>query len=318
MIQKIKRLYSEYKTTRRKKKQFDPKKYKKMTLNAPYFPIIFDEHFFPRGFGSYFLIYLGLLQYCETNNLELLCRFESRAFTEDNAIEKDFFSYFFDKPILTDKLILKHQLTPIHVNTSEELGIDANKLTVPEAISFVQKHIQLTPDITTEIDEFIAAHFTGHVLGLHYRGTDKQTGPYADSGKVSFDQLTTTLQTTIQAHPDIQTLFISSDEQPFIDQITEWRQHHAPTIKTAIRKDKFRSTDGKPIHYSGQSTHSIEKARDAIINIVLLSKCTTLIKSSSYFSSISYLFNPKLNVIMLNEAHTNLNFIEKELIKLKR
>jgi hypothetical protein len=48
-----------------------------------------------------------------------------------------------------------------------------------------------------------------------------------------------------------------------------------------------------------------EKGENAMVNALLLSKCETLIRTTSLLSAWASLFNPQLKFILLNKAYDN-------------
>jgi hypothetical protein len=46
-----------------------------------------------------------------------------------------------------------------------------------------------------------------------------------------------------------------------------------------------------------------EKGEDALVNALLLSRCSTLIRTTSFLSAFTSIFNPKLKVILLNKPY---------------
>jgi hypothetical protein len=87
-------------------------------------------------------------------------------------------------------------------------------------------------------------------------------------------------------------IFVATDEEPFL----EFMQKKFPGKVAAI--DAIRSKNGAPIHTSARNGY--KKGEDALIDCILLSKCSKLYKMASNLSDVSMRFNPFVPVIHLN------------------
>ena len=111
------------------------------------------------------------------------------------------------------------------------------------------------------------------------------------------DHCLETLEICLRDQPDIRAVFVASDEQLFIDFI-------ARSVKRRPvywRDDHYRSSDGRPVHTNVEEVGGYEKGEDALVNALLLSKCSTLIRTTSFLSAWASIFNPALKVIMLKK-----------------
>lgn len=59
---------------------------------------------------------------------------------------------------------------------------------------------------------------------------------------------------------------------------------------------------GVPRHFSNMRGE--DKAIEAIVNIILLSKCKTLIRTRSYLSAISIILNPSIDVFTFGSTNS--------------
>lgn len=124
----------------------------------------------------------------------------------------------------------------------------------------------------------------GRVLGIHYRGTDKQTVAW-DSNPISQSQYLTLIQDYLARNVSFDSIFVASDEPSFADQV--------------------RATLALPVLHLGAGEHHMateptssrrEKTDRAMIDCVLLSKCDTVIQTSSALPSFAKLLNPELKI----------------------
>jgi hypothetical protein len=89
---------------------------------------------------------------------------------------------------------------------------------------------------------------------------------------------------------------VSSDEESFVDFIEkEFRDR----LAVVYHDDHERSTSQIAVHRS-KSGDPFRKGEEAVVNCLLLSKCSALIKTASFLSGWSKLFNPDLPVQLLN------------------
>ncbi|SAL09434.1 O-fucosyltransferase family protein [Caballeronia telluris] len=125
-------------------------------------------------------------------------------------------------------------------------------------------------------------------LGVHFRGTDKKieamTVPWGDFCRL--------VEQTLALNPQLTNIFVSSDEQPFIDFFCAWPFSRPVKVAPA----KLLSNGDKPIHFSGYP--GLEIGREALVSSLLLSNCGYLVKMPSYLSAWSKIFNPDLPVTL--------------------
>jgi len=85
--------------------------------------------------------------------------------------------------------------------------------------------------------------------------------------------------------------FLSSDEADLIEHIHNVMSSQFPKVTVVCRKDKYRSNfKGEKLH-AAVPGDNYDKGRDAIVNILILSRCDVLMKTASIFSGWSKLFN---------------------------
>ena len=109
----------------------------------------------------------------------------------------------------------------------------------------------------------------------------------------------------------IEAVFVASDEQKFI----EFMKESINYVPVYCNNDHCRSSNGQPIHKS-EKGGGYEKGEDALVNVLLLAKCSTLIRTTSTFSAWASIFNPNLKVILLNTPYPgNLWFPESEILR---
>ena len=124
----------------------------------------------------------------------------------------------------------------------------------------------------------------GRNLGVHYRGTDKQTASW-DSNPISQTQFITLLQDFLAQRPDYDAIFVGTDEPSFLT-----------TLRSALAMPVL-DLGAVEFHMaSEQAVSRREKADRAMLDCLLLSRCHTVIQTSSALPSFTKLFNPQLEV----------------------
>lgn len=206
--------------------------------------------------------------------------------------------YYFDLLVLSDEdrgLLANGRVKVSHISSIGQLGIPktyGRQMTLENANRLFFKNLRVKDDIESYVRSFVNTHFGQRsVVGLHYRGTDKG----AEAQAVSFNHVRRALVNYLDANPQINAVFVASDEEGFIKKIRK----EFKRVEVIFHDDLHRSTDGVAIH-TRPDGDPCAKGREALVNCLLLSKCDTLIRTSSFLSGWSSVLNPALPVIMLN------------------
>ncbi len=157
----------------------------------------------------------------------------------------------------------------------------------------IQKYIKLKPHLQKKIDEFVKEHFEGHhVIGVHYRGTDKST----ESPLVPYKVMIKLMKNECAQDPNLK-IFVATDEEKFLKEM--YKNFPGKIIAASV----LRSQGGYPVHYTSHNgAYNYKKGEDAVMDCILLSKCSKLYKTSSNLSSASARFNPFMDVILLSRG----------------
>ena len=151
----------------------------------------------------------------------------------------------------------------------------------------------MKPYITVRVETFIAEKMHGRrVLGVHFRGTDKKV----EAERVRWEQVSEIVQRYLEHNPSYNCLFVASDEARFIT----FMERTFASLPVVSHDDRFRSTTGEPFHTDDHGASNYLKAEEALINCLLLARCETLIRTTSFLSAWASIFNPELNIILLN------------------
>lgn len=124
----------------------------------------------------------------------------------------------------------------------------------------------------------------GKILGVHYRGTDKQTTSW-DSNPISQPEFITLLEDFMVDRPGFDMIFAATDEYSFVERLRK-------TLALPVL-----SLGEVEFHLSAtHSTTRAEKADRAMLDCVLLSRCDCVIETSSALPSFTKLLNPELEI----------------------
>lgn len=241
---------------------------------------------------------LYIFAHCDQNGLRPYVRL-SGANYQGPGSDRDWFGYHFENLALTERdrnRIEKGEIVTTKVRTLTEVPIDREldvELTLQRANQLVRRYLGINPAVTARVTEFRDRHAIGsNTLGVHYRGTDK----VAEAPRVRWEACRDAVRSYLASHPEIDGLFVSSDEKSFVDYLVR----EVREVPVHVHDDEFRSEDGQPIHASEAEQHGDRKGAEAILNCLLLSHCSAVIRTSSFLSAWSSVFNPDLEVVLLN------------------
>lgn len=124
----------------------------------------------------------------------------------------------------------------------------------------------------------------GKVLGIHYRGTDKQTATW-DSNPISAEQYLFLIREFMGQRPDFTSIFVATDEFSFVERLR--RSVSLPVL----------SMGEVEFHMAAEHrTTRAAKADRALLDCVLLSGCACVLETSSALPSFAKLLNPELEI----------------------
>jgi len=251
---------------------------------------------------------LYICRYCEAKDLLPDIRLSGEIY-RDPARGSNWLDYYFDwtRAIAPDEILRRVRYTK-EIADFAELGPPiAPAMSIEDGARVFRKYLRPKPHIAAQVEEVwrrIGA--AGDVVGVHFRGTDKTS----EASRVSWQHCLAVVRTHLRANPAARAVFVSSDEQGFVEFLAA-SVHEVPVH---FRADHSRSVDGKPVHISSGSGY--EKGEDALVNALLLSKCASLIRTTSRLSAWASLFNPELKVVLLNRPYAgSLWYPEGEILR---
>jgi hypothetical protein len=281
----------------------------KLMLALPHRPVIFSKQYRNKpvfsveirartGFFAILQVVLFILTYCKGKNR--LPDISARGgLYGDPAGRTDWFAWYFERiksydPEIEERIRRKERISTAKVFNLDQLGFRRHyeeRLELAEASRLFLEYYRPSPSILSEVDGIVRELSVGpFTLGVHYRGTDK----VHEAGRVSWEMFLNAVRNTLADEPRITNVLFSSDEPQFLDYI---RQRGLRRPVNFIPSHHL-STNGKPVHFSGLD--GLQIGREALVASLLLSRCGFLIKTASYLSAWSKIFNPALKVLLIS------------------
>ena len=258
--------------------------------------------------------FLEISVHCERHGVRP-CFMSSSPPYVDPAYGPDWFSYFFFNPKLTkedEERIHGGQVPICRIAHIGQLGLPEDydaQLSLSTAPDLVRRYIGVKSTVLDQVDAFVDAHLKGkRTLGLHYRGTDKRV----EAPRIPYSQILDRVDRFLEENDDYDALFVASDESEFVHHV---ESAFKSTIPVLYHNDHERSHGTIGVHQA-PSGNRFRRGEEALLNCLLLSRCSALIKTPSNLSGWSKLFNPALQVTMLaSPFEKHLWFPDRELVR---
>ena len=249
------------------------------------------------GFFAQLTWCVFLLAYCEERKRKPSIHLTSPLYS--NVPGHDWFHDFFEETSTTipsglfraPKYLRPLRIT--HICETDAYKFDGT-LTIEQAHRLFTTHFQVKEKIQSYVDDFVSREFCGDgVVGLHFRGTDKKS----EAEPVDWPRCFRSVVKLAESRPELSKVFVSSDDAKFI----KWfAKEAAGSLSVIVHSDEERSWDGEPVHYNPLG-NKYQKGFEALVNCLLLSRCTALIRTASFLSGWCSIFNPALPITLLNE-----------------
>jgi hypothetical protein len=247
-------------------------------------------HPYDAGLFSHFLTVVGFIFYHNRGDYTgLRVNFENRGLYYEASRGPNWWEYYFEPVILGNPRNAIKKI-PSDLEYSKACFFAIKGLTRQKAFQIIQNNIRVKPYLKKEVDEFVDNKFDSNfVIGVHYRGTDKVTSGEADL--VSYDEIVKTINEQIQERglTDYK-IFVATDELAFLN----YMESNFP--EQIICQKAVRSEDDQAIHLN--NPHPYQSGREAVIDMLLLSRCQLLVRTISNLSVCSSYFNPSVPVIV--------------------
>jgi hypothetical protein len=255
----------------------------------------------PVGFFAQLNWCLQIAFFCEQHGLTPLLSAVSPQY-RDPRRSPNWLTYFFDVEAIRKPDFVIRDLRQLQLGNGGEIP------TIERGAALRGKYLPVKAEITQKVESFVAANMAGrHVLGVHFRGTDKTI----EAPRVDREVVQQTIREFLEKNPNIDCLFVASDEASFIPYVRD----AFPALPVVSHDDVFRSSTTQNFYQQDLGEGNYIKGEEALINCLLLSRCSTLIRTTSFLSAWASIFNPELPIVLLNEPYAkSLWYPEKRLI----
>lgn len=198
------------------------------------------------------------------------------------------------------------------------------------ANEYFTKYLKFNNLIYEKVDNYILKFKDKRILGVHYRGTDKNKVGWVTN--ISIYEFIKILDYHLKLYKyDI--IFISTDEHSFIHTMKRMYDKkytilfydseknsqnnnsiHLNRLTIITNKIKIIKKNKNNLNNKILLEKDLEKEtkynelllENVIINSLILSKCDLVLKTHSQVSAYSKIFNPNLNIYRVNACHANL------------
>jgi hypothetical protein len=252
------------------------------------------------GFFAIMQMILFILEYCE----------EKRLFPDVGAAggiygdltgKVDWFRQLFDLvrvPVgkIAERLAQRRDIRTSKVRDISELGFRPRyemRLTLAHASELFNSTYRPCADVLAEVDSLAAAlGVTRSTLAVHYRGTDK----VHEAAPVPWQFMCERIEAIARARPDLTAILLATDDSQFAAHL----QGHSFGIPVVMAPAAYMPMGSTPIHFSGHPGLAI--GREALLTCLLLARCGFLLKTASYLSAWSKIFNPTLDTWLVSPS----------------
>ena len=274
-----------------------------------------------QGLFAEFFAVLGALEYAEKNEAAAVSVFFNTDIYLDKEHGNNWWAYFFEPVMILNPEIKKpgkRKFNKIYryfgphgwqyswikalriKHTSREPYPMNNGEECKHVGRLTKDYIRVKPHLIEKTEQFWHSHNSENLftIGIHYRGTDKKVlYPYVSPSYTVFnDYINRVLE---KYRPSGYRIFVASDELEFIDWIMEKHGDHIFFWEDAPRLSSQDPEASKGGTHKSSLFSNYKKGETAVIDCLLLSRCSYLIKNRSSLSDASMAFNPKLEWTMV-------------------
>lgn len=255
------------------------------------------------GLFASLTVVLRALQYANINNLLLRISVDNENYRGSNENRSNFLTDYFDSEIfVTDYSQTSGIVVVSNPKSLWELPFYKEpKLTLCDANEIVKKNIAPKAEIVHDADTYIDSNLARPYIAVHWRGTDK----FKEAPIVTVCDYINKLIPMLEAASDETPVFFATDDQRNLVAFLNKAEQLGIASRVRYREGIVRSPDGLPCHLSKAPVKPTvrDKGLDALVDSLILSKATCLIRNVSLLSAWSVIFNPNLRVITLNRPY---------------
>jgi hypothetical protein len=243
------------------------------------------------GLFSEFTAVLGCLQHYEQHR-DIYCGmrvdFGAEGLYFDASHGRNWWEYYFEPIALGRFDIGRRRTVPLwqHDAFAED---SAAALARATASTLIQRYIRAKRVVLDQVDAFDSAKFAGaHVIGVHYRGTDK----HEESVPVTVATVIGAVRAAADSATQPWSVFVATDDQSALDAFV------AAFPGRVLSARAERSSDGTPVHK--RTGDGFQKGLEACVDCYLLARCSRLIRTSSNLGLVASYLNPSMPVTLVS------------------
>lgn len=249
---------------------------------------------------------LYALWYAESIGAKPFLRITSSTYSRAGDGHSDYLQHFFSPKwpsvSMADAFVIRKRISSFSQLPNFETRTAG--LNLWRANALVREYLPLHETILDEADSFMREHLGNSYLAVHWRGTDK----HLEAEPVTIDAMLQQIR-RVYAHLDVKPthLFVATDQQALVDQLDARISTLIPELRCVWRKEIMRSLDTSPIHLRCdlEADQRVRLGREALVDSLILSKSCALIRTASFLSAWSLIWNPTLPVYMVNAPHAS-------------
>ena len=155
--------------------------------------------------------------------------------------------------------------------------------------------LKIKEALLQQADEWVNSNLQGDWVSVHYRGTDATRRSIAIEAYIAYLK---------EVLDDQCSIFACSDQAQFIEQVKEAFPGRVFSIEIT------RSYDNRPLH-KGETYRSNQQIKDALIDILILSKAKLIYTTGSWFIEIVRFFNPAVKIVSFELMRPRFKYFKK-------
>ncbi len=165
------------------------------------------------------------------------------------------------------------------------------KTVIPSEYGYkVISKLAIKGEFSSQADEWAGSNLQGDWIAVHYRGSDRKV--VVKHRLIEKESYIAYLKEVLDDHCNI---FACSDQAQFIDQIK------GAFPGRVFCREIVRSQDGRPLHMDTEY-YGAEQMKDALMDILILSKAKLIYTTGSWFVDVVRFFNPSVKIISLSRC----------------
>ena len=190
----------------------------------------------------------------------------------------------------------KHQCKDFNQFKKTDLCENYAKFAIPAEYGHkIISRLKIKEALLKQADEWVNSNLQGDWVSVHYRGTDAQRGYIAIEAYIAYLK---------EVLDDSCSIFACSDQAQFIEQVKE------AFPGRVFSREITRSYDNRPLH-KGETYRSNQQIKDALIDILILSKAKLIYTTGSWFIEVVRFFNPAVKIVSFELMRPRFKYLKK-------